>query len=208
MKKTLIYATPFRWKARDRRYIPDYSTDAYSGEKVLFPMDGIIKAEITEEDDVDVIFVQTLDDNEDEEKRKDTDEFVERGTNEISALFEGACHSLSFSVIQVRFHSTSADIINLYKEVCGRIAENSVCYADVTFGEKYIMMLIFCALNYAEKYLGCEVAQLLYGRFDGDNEKDACLIEFTPLYLLNSLGQMFDGPRKNFDSLVDNLIGK
>ncbi len=206
MKKTLIYATPFRWKALNRRYIPDYQTDAYSGEKVLFPMDGIIKAEITEEDDVSVIFVQTIDDNENVEKHKDTDGFVERGKNEISGLLEDACRSLSFSVIKVRFNSTSKDIINLYKEVCGRIAENSVCYADVTFGEKYIMMLIFCALNYAEKYLGCEVAQLLYGRFNGDNAKDAWLIEFTPLYLLNSLGQMFDGPRKNFDSLVDNLV--
>ncbi len=208
MKKTLIYVTPFRWKALDRKYVPDFKTDAYSNEKVLFPMNGIIKHEISPEDDVDVIFVQTIDDNKNPAKSRDTDEFVNRGKEEILSLLKDACRSLTFKIVRVRFHSVSEDIINLYKEVCGKIEEGSVCYADVTFGEKYIMMLIFCALNYAEKYLGCEVSQLLYGRFDGDNEKDAYLIEFTPLYLLNSLGQMFDGSRKNFDSLVDTLVRK
>lgn len=204
MKKTLIYVTPFRWKAYDRKYIPDFQTETYSNEKVLFPMNGIIKSEISHEDDVNVIFVQTIDDN----KVRDTDIFVSRGKEEISSLLKDECNSLTFKTVQVRFNSASSDIINLYKAVCGEIEEGSVCYADVTFGEKYIMMLIFCVLNYAEKYLGCEVAQLLYGRFDGDDNKDAHLIEFTPLYLLNSLGQMFDGTRKNFDSLVETLVKK
>lgn len=208
MKKTLIYVVPFRWKVKERKYIPDSQTEGYSGTEVLFPMNGIISHEIKMEDDVDVLFIQTIDDSVNSTKTKDTEDFVRRGTDEISSILRDCCHSIAFNVIRVRFHSSSSDIINLYKEVCDRIAEGSVCYADVTFGEKYNMMLVFCAMNYAEKYLGCEVAQLLYGRIDGENDSNGELREFTPLYLLNSLGQMFDGSRESFDSLVDNLIRK
>ena len=202
MKKTIICALPFRWKKIDKKYlITSQEDNGYLDKEVFLPISHIIGNEVSKEDNVRIVLIETC------SEKRDTSKFVQTAKEEFSAILLGYCATLEFEVIQVPFLSTKQDLASLYKKICSTITPESSCFADVTFGERYILMLIFCCLNYAEKFLDCEVCKLVYGRSDGETKNPGWLIDFTPLYLLNSFGSYFDGKKETFDAFVDKVMG-
>ena len=61
--------------------------------------------------------------------------------------------------------------------------------ADVTYGPKDLPIVIFSALNFAEKFLRCEIDNIVYGQatFKDDRVVGSAICDMIPLYCLSSV---------------------
>lgn len=201
MDITLIYLLRIRMKLEITKYLPvDNNFKSYIDKKVIFPLNHIIQGEISLDDNVNVILIETT------SPERNTIKFVDEAKSEIISLLQGKCKNLTFDIVKAPYTSSRLELGNIYKNLCSAIKPNSAIYADVTFGPKYLPIITFCSLNYSEKYLGCEVRQLLYGLFDENKTKRAEISDFTTLYLLNSFGSIFNGSKESFDSFANTLL--
>ena len=59
----------------------------------------------------------------------------------------------------------------------------------MTYGPKDLPIVLFSALNFAEKFLGCEVDHLIYGQvsFKDGVPTNPQICDMIPLYCLNSV---------------------
>lgn len=200
MNITLIYALKYRLKTNPEKYdIGENTFNGYLDEEVSYPMNHIIQAELSKEDDVNIILVETVFPDE------NTDDNVALAKEEITRIIDGHCRSYKFTIVSSSLASTKKELNQLYLDLISSIDSNSFVYTDVTYGPKYIPIIFFCTLNYAEKYLKCSIKQLLYGRHDHTNNTGT-ILDFTSLYLLNTFGSIFDGSKESFDRFTSNLI--
>ena len=60
---------------------------------------------------------------------------------------------------------------------------------DITYGPKDLPIVIFSALNFAEKFLKCEIDNIVYGQaaFEGDKVVGSVICDMIPLYCLSSV---------------------
>ena len=70
-----------------------------------------------------------------------------------------------------------------------KIEDNSQLFADITYGQKPLPMVLMCVLSFAEKFLNCDVKSVVYGKvnFTGENISNPELYDVTSLYYLNNL---------------------
>lgn len=201
MNITLIYQIRYSSKATLTKYLPgDVSYKGYLDEFMVFPLDHIIPFEITKVDDIKVLLIETT------SPLYNTENHVKNAQEEITRLIEDKCNSMTIEVIEAPHESSKKTLGKIYRDICRSIVENSAVYADVTFGAKYLPIITFCALNYAEKYLNCEVRQLLYGLYNNNKNGFGEMIDFTTLYVLNTFGAIFDGSKTIFDSFCERLL--
>lgn len=201
MKKTIVY--PIRFSIRHDKIIyhaGENEFEEYINEKMTFPLDHVILNDISEEDDICAILVETI------HPERNTDEFVAEAKEEISNTLSGHCKSIEFKVVKIPYASKKEELGHIYKSLCKEIVPNSNIFVDFTFGPKYLPLILFCVLNYAEKYLECTINRLIYGLFDTRRENPGTMVDFTTLYLLNSFGAMFDGSKSSFDTFVGKIL--
>ena len=78
----------------------------------------------------------------------------------------------------------------LLEAVVEQIEEGSKILADITFGPKDVPFVVFAALNFAEKFLNCEINHIIYGKADFDSNNAPVNTEVwdvAPIYYINSV---------------------
>lgn len=201
MKTTLIYPIRYRFNSTPSTYLPgDNEFEIYDPEPVLYPIDHVITGLVDTASEIEVILVQTCSES------RNTDDYVEEAKKEIGNKLESHSRKINFKTIRTPFASTRAELSEAYKKIRDSISPNSNISADLTYGPKYMPLIMFCILNYAEKYLNCEIQKIYYGFFEGKKECPSYIVDFTTLYLLNSFGIMFDGSKSSFDSFAENIL--
>jgi len=87
------------------------------------------------------------------------------------------------------------NIIGSIKKITDKY-DNVSLYADVTFNSKLLPMTVFCAFNFAEKYLNVDVKKIMYGKVEFIEripiKETAAVFNITMLYCLNSLTNSID----------------
>lgn len=201
MKTTLIYPIRYRFNSTPATYLPgDNEFEIYDSEPVLYPIDHVVAGLVEPANEIEAILVQTCSDE------RNTDNYVKEAEREIRNKFEGQNRKITFKVIRTPFASNRAELSDVYMKIRASISPNSSIFADLTYGPKYMPLIMFCVLNYAEKFLNCEIQKIYYGFFEGKKECPSYIVDFTTLYLLNSFGIMFDGSKSNFDSFAENIL--
>lgn len=201
MKKTIIY--PIRITINHVKTI--YHTGEnefkkYLNEKVTFPLNHVILNDIAEDDEISVLLVETM------HPERETEKFAAEAKDEIISILSGHCKSIEFKDIKIPYASTKEQLGQIYKSLCAEIVPASNVLVDFTFGIKYMPLILFCVLNYAEKYLDCTISRLIYGLLDTKKGNPGTMVDFTTLYLLNSFGAMFDGSKSSFDAFVGKIL--
>ena len=81
------------------------------------------------------------------------------------------------------------------------IEEGAELYADITFGQKTIPMVLMCAFHFAEKFFDADVKKIIYGKVEFIKHADGIaypenpeLYDVTPLYYLNNLMGTMEAP--------------
>ena len=201
MKSTIILPLRFRWNLKKTKYKQgDNDFPCYIEKEVVFPISQIIDGLIEEHSETEVILVRTT------SEERLTDRFVDEAKNDILEALSKKRGDVSFKIIDAPYSSERSYLGSLYRGLCESISSDTNIYVDLTYGPKYMPLVLFCALNYAEKYLNCNIKRIVYGLFDNKKERAGVIGDFTPLYLLNTMGTMFDGSKDSFDMFAKTIL--
>jgi hypothetical protein len=184
-----------------------YTTDDLSlnisGREVIYPITAFLEKNLKSADEVKILLLIKKD--EAGHYQKNAADFVEEilsVNKEINAKIEHKYIETDFSEEQ-----------SIHEQLMGRIVEeidnDSHIIADITYGPKDLPIVLFSALNFAEKFLGCEIDNIIYGQanFVDGKPVNTKICDMVPLYYLNSVTNTIrcdnpDKARKMLKSLL------
>ena len=181
MKKTVIVDIPMTQKI---------NLNAYD-QKYAFPIAAFLAGQLKPEDEIRCILLTK------HSAFSRSEERVELFRNEMAMANEGIGAQISYHIIESEFEEEREVHEKLMAEIVSHIENDSHILADITFGPKDVPIIVFAVLNFAEKFLGCEVDNIIYGQgfFDQDNKfVEGKICELIPLYSLSSLTNTLDCP--------------
>ena len=166
-----------------------------SDGKYLYPLNAYLANNISQEDDVKVVLIAKKDPF---DKFKQNIVDFEEEVNDINKTI-GA--KIQIKNLMTDFSEESRIHHTLLDAIVDEIEEGTQITADITFGPKDVPFVVFAALNFAEKYLNCEVDRILYGKADFDeNGKpvNTMLWDLASIYYINSISNKIncDNPQK------------
>jgi len=110
--------------------------------------------------------------------------------SELEEINQGIGAKIEYTIIDSEFDEERSVHEKLMAEIVDRIEDGSHIIMDMTYGPKDLPIVEFSALHFAERFLGCQVDNIIYGQgfFNEDNEFVAGeLCDLSPLYSLHSL---------------------
>ena len=152
--------------------------------EVRYPVMAFLEKNLTKNDEMKIILLVK------EDKDGHYKNNIRTCKEEIDAVVEKTGASISTELICTPFEEdmhTHGDLLLKIIKTVGRDAELTV---DMTYGPKDQVVILFTALNFAEKFLGCEVANIIYGKaegFVGGRPTQLHICEMAPLYYVSKL---------------------
>jgi len=100
----------------------------------------------------------------------------------------------------------------LYANLISRIGDNEIIYADITYGQRPVSMIMQMSLNYAYKLRkGTDIGAIVYGAIPpGQHNKDpknGFVYDVSPLFFMDAISSTmahlkFDDPAKKIKGLL------
>ncbi len=183
MKKTIICDIPMKKGLSKCVYASQDRSVPSSSEAVIFPINTFLSNTLTTEDEVKVILLVKRD--EAGQYKLNAEKFLE----EFSAACEWKVASVDIKTIETDYSEERIVHEQLLGEIIDAIDDESHVIADITYGPKDLPIVLFTALNFAEKHLNCEIDNIIFGQVDFVNGQptNAKLCDMVPLYTLNSV---------------------
>jgi hypothetical protein len=168
-----------------RHYYPvnGNKTIEYEGE-VLFPVNAVLAKTLKKDEEGKVVFLSTSGGGENH-----SSENMEKFQAELNAFNNGIGARLSYEIIETPFDPQKEVFEQLIGSLISKLGQKTQIIADITFGIKPLPMILFCALNFAEKFYSATVEHIIYGKieFAGGKTLNPMIYDLTPLYYLNKL---------------------
>ncbi|MBP5467462.1 MAG: hypothetical protein J6Y43_07885 [Clostridia bacterium] len=182
MKKIIICNIPMRsdgtkcvYKSQDLS-LPTVNVPVY------YPINALLGKTISKGDDIKVVLLVKNDSQ--SQGKKNATAFIEEllNINNIEA-------KIDYKIIETDFSEEQSVHEHLLAKIVDEIEDNSRIMCDITYGPKDLPIVLFSALNFAEKYLHCEIDNIIYGQavFVNGKPTDTKLCDMSPLYYLNSV---------------------
>lgn len=108
---------------------------------------------------------------------------------ELEQAAQRAGARLTHKVIRSFFTQTQETHDGLLLALTDEMTEGAHLLADMTYGPKDLPIVLFTALNFAERFLHCEIGHILYGQaeFRDGRAVGTQLCDMGALYCLNSV---------------------
>lgn len=183
MKKTVICDISMKENIDKVLYTSDDRSLPVSDRKVSYPITAFLEKTMKKEDDLNVILLVKQDKFGNYKKNMEIfKEELDTVNNDIGA-------SIEYDVINTAFDETKAVHEQLMGQIVERIPDNEHVLVDITYGPKNLPIVIFDALSFAEKHLGCTIDNIIYGKANFENGRavDTKICDMVPLYYLQSL---------------------
>ena len=183
MKKILFCNIPMTIVINKRKYESSDSSLPASDSDVYFPVSSFLEKSLSDNDTLKAVMLVKKDKH--EEYRKNIDYFnedIERIRNVTGAKVE-------VDIIDTDFSEDKTVHEDLLLSIIDKIDEKSHIISDITYGPKDLPIVLFTAMNFAEKFLDCEIDNIVYGKatFREGVVVETQLCDMIPLYFLNSI---------------------
>jgi hypothetical protein len=169
----------------DRHHYPVNGNKSIEYEgKVLFPINTVLAKTLKKGEKGTVVFLATSGGSDNHSA-----ENIEKFQAELDAINKEIGADLSYETIEVPFEPQKEVFEQLISSLVSKFGQKSQIIADITFGMKPLPMILFCALNFAEKFYSATVQNIVYGKveFSGGKTLNPMIYDLTPLYYLNKL---------------------
>ena len=201
MKKIIFCDIPMKNQLDSMVYAGSGNANISYSEPVVFSINAILAENLKKNDEVKVILLRTLD------KDGNSDKNSSLFMKELDSINSKIGAKITYETLDSEFKETKDNHEARLKAILDKVEENSQLYADITFGQKPLPMILMCVLSFAEKFLNCDIKSVVYGKvnFDENNKPTSPeLYDVTSLYYLNNLTNSMvaaDGKeaRKNLD---------
>lgn len=188
MIKIVFSNLPMKRQLHKLKYKADgNSTIEYDGE-LIFPINSVLAKTLSKGDKVKVVLLKKLD----IEGNSDINagEFMK----ELNGINRSIGAEIEYRIIDTPFEETRDTHEKLLRSMISELENKAVIYSDITYGPKPLPIVLFSVLNFAEKFYGCNIKSIVYGKVDfveienGKTEpQNPVLFDVTPLYYLNSI---------------------
>ena len=153
----------------------DCVTAGYEGKDIIliesyYPINLLLHQTINAGDELKFILLI--------KKVKDT--FYEKNITCYKKEIEDICRTTGAKAEFVSIDLEVGKYEQLMKRLVDEIDTGAHIMVDITYGSKDIPIVIFSALNFAEKFLKCEIDNILYAQ-------GASIYDMSPLYYLDSV---------------------
>ena len=184
MKKIVICNIPMRDGVSKSRYISNDQSLPVSEQAYMYPINSFLSQTITKDDELKVILLL----------KNDGKDFYKANMDTFMQEMNNNCKNIGVKVeyvtIDTTFNQKKATHELLMKRLIDEIDIDSHIMIDITYGPKDLPIVVFTVLNFAEKFLRCEIDNIIYGQADFDESnkvKRSEICDMTPLYYLNSV---------------------
>lgn len=183
MKKIIVCNIPMKENVDLSVYKSDDLSLPASNRAVRYPINAFLEEELSANDDIKVLLLVKKDKYSHYEKN--TTDFIDE-LNDINKEIKA---KIEYKLIDTEFKQTQAIHEQLMASIIDEIDVNSHILADITYGSKDMPIVLFSALNFAEKFLDCEIENIIYGQANFVDGKvvNTRICDMMPLYCLNSV---------------------
>lgn len=183
MKKIIICNIPMREYIANTVYSSDDRSLPVSDKPYRYPINSLLSQTVDAEDELKIILLI----------KKDGNTFYEKNTADYKQEIEYICRTTGgkaeFVSIDTAFSQEKENHEQLMKRLVDEIDTGAHIMVDITYGPKDLPIVIFSALNFAEKFLKCEIDNIVYGQatFKDDKVVGSTICDMIPLYCLSSV---------------------
>ena len=183
MKKVLICNIPMKEEIIGTVYSSSDRSLPVSDQAFVYPINSFLSKTMKGTDEIKALLLVKKDSNGFYQKNAAT--FVK----ELMEVNETIGAKIEFKPVETDFSEEQSIHEQLMGRIVDEIDNESHILCDITYGPKDLPIVLFTALNFAEKFLGCEIDNILYGQATFQNGKptDTRLCDVVPLYYLNSV---------------------
>ena len=183
MKKVIICSIPMRESVEKTEYISNDLSLPVSGQACRYPVNSFLSQTVEEGDELKVILLI----------KKDGNTYYEKNMLLFRQELEEMCGDVSIRAEYVLIDTDFDQQKETHEQLMGRLVDEievgAHIISDITYGPKDLPVIIFLALNFAEKYLQCEIDNILYGKAEFKDHKviRSEICDMIPLYCLSSV---------------------
>ncbi len=186
MKKIVFSNIPMKKELHSLKYKVDgNSTIEYDG-KVIFPVNSVLAKRMTKKDKVKVVLLSKID-------IVEGNSAINSGKfqQELNNINKNIGAEIEYLTISTPFKESKDVHEKLLRKIIDKLEDEAEIIADVTYGPKSLPIIMFNAMNFAEKFFKAKIKHIVYGKVDFPNGSklpiNPVLYDLTPLYYLNSL---------------------
>lgn len=198
MKKIIFVDMPMR-KMDDAANRQCYAETGNAGcrytGKVVFPVNAVLAEKLQKGDQVKAVLLTTITGK---DHSTENAELFQQELNSINAAI-GA--HIEYEQLATDFVESKANHEARLRKMLPLMEEGAELYADITFGQKTIPMVLMSAFHFAEKFFDADVKKIIYGKVEFIKHADGIaypenpeLYDVTPLYYLNNLMGAMEAP--------------
>lgn len=180
MKKTIICSIPMKKIVDKSVYEGEDLSIEVSATAVKYPINAYLEKNVSGEDDVKIILLV----------KKDEIGNYEKNKVEFEAELKELCKAnIVITTIDTEFSQEQVIHEQLMGRIIDEIDDGSHITVDITYGSKDIPIVIFAVLGFAEKFLDCEIDNIIYGQasFKDGHVVNTKICDMSPLYYLSSV---------------------
>ena len=203
MRKTIICSISMTEKFEPVVYRSEDHSLPSSDVPVRYPINSFLAMTVKPGDEFKAILLVKKGEFSNWEKNS---EYFKSEMNEI-------CSKVGAKVTYVLVESAFVEEQAVYEKQMGlimdEIEDDTHILVDITYGPKDIPIILFSTLNFAEKFLRCEIDNIIYGKAEFKDGKvvRAQLCDMMPLYCLDGVTGLIecddsDKARKMLKSLL------
>ena len=194
MKKIIICSIPMREHVANTVYLSEDRSLPVSDKPFRYPINSLLSQTVKEEDELKIILLI----------KEDGNSFYEKNTADYKHEIEEICADTGakaeFIPIDTAFSQEKENHEQLMGKLIDEIDIGSHIMADITYGPKDLPIVIFSVLSFSEKFLKCEIDNIVYGQADFKNNRvvRSIICDMIPLYCLSSVTNTIkcDDPQK------------
>lgn len=182
MKKIVFCDIPMKSELTAMKYTGTGNVNSKYDKPVIFPVNAVLAENIQTDDEVKVILLQTHSIG---YNGKNSGLFMD----ELDAINEEIGAKITCEMLDSGFIETKDTHAQRLNAMLDKVEEGSQIFCDITYGPKPLPMILMCVLSFAEKFLQCDIKNIVYGKVnfvDGKAENPE-LYDITSLYYLNNL---------------------
>jgi len=194
VKKLLICSIPMKKEVERTVYASDDLSLPVSDKPYMYPINSFLSQKADDSDEYKVLLLVKNDGNPYYEKN------AEDFKKELGDVFASVGAKAEFVMIDTEFSGEKEIPEQLMGRIVDEIEVGDHIMADITYGPKELPIVIFSALGFAEKFLECDIDNIVYGKADFEDGKVVRteIWDMSPLYYLSSVTNTIqcDDPEK------------
>lgn len=206
MSKIIFNDLPMKKELHAFQYMAEGNSKIQYEDKVIFPVNSVLAKTLKKGESVKIVFLS----KEDPEGNSKANEKIFQ--NELNAINEKIGADIIYKNITTPFVETKDIHEKVFRAIIGELEKDAEIICDITYGPKTLPLILFTALNFAEKFFGCKIENIVYGKVnfvdDGSGTGktkpiNPVLYDLTPLYFLNAVTNVMEC--KNAEEAVRSL---